>query len=109
MGAGGWILQQDVHDAFGGVAVPEWWNAAGLAFSHQDSLCGRDDFGWVGTDELVGPLRDGDGTLGVLPEGEAGDAEGGGFFLDAAGIGQDKGGFAEEAEEIEITDGRDQS
>ena len=108
MGAEGRILQQDVHNAFGGVAVPERWNAAGLAFSSEDRLSGGDDFGRVGANELVGPLRDGDGALGVLAESEAGDAEGGGFFLDAAGIGQDQRGFAKQAEEIEITDGRDQ-
>src|SRR5579859_74756 len=108
MGAEGWILQQDVHDALGGVAVPERWDAAGLAFSGENIMGGGNDFCGIGSNELVCALRDCDRALGVLAEGEAGDAEGGGFFLDTAGIGQDQRGFAEQAEEIEITDGRDQ-
>lgn len=47
-------------------------------------------------------MGDGDGTLRVEAEGEAGDAEDGGFFLNAAGVCEEEAGIVHEAEEIEI-------
>jgi hypothetical protein len=44
MGAEGWILEQDVHDARGGLAIPERWDAAGLAFTGENIVGGSDDF-----------------------------------------------------------------
>ena len=108
MGAEGWILEEDLDNTLGGVAVPKRRDAAGLAFSGEDGLgCGC-DFCRVGSDEEVCAFGNGDGALGVFAESETGDAEGGGFFLDAAGIGEDQRGFAEQAEKIEIAHGRDQ-
>jgi len=108
MRAEGWVFKQDFDDAFGGMAIPEGRDAAGLAFSGEDVLCGGENFGGVGADEDIGAFGDGDGAFGIFAKRQAGDAEGGGFFLDAAGIGEDEGGFAEKAEKIEIADGRDQ-
>ena len=67
-------------------------------------LSGSDDSCGIGANEQVCTLGDGDGALGVFAEGQAGHAESGGFFLDAARIGEDESGFAEEAEEIEIAE-----
>jgi len=100
MGAEGWILKQDVHDARGGVAIPERWDAARLAFTRDNIVGGGNDFCGIGSNELVCALRNRNGALGVLAEGEARDAESGGFFLNAAGIGQYEGGFAEQAKKI---------
>src|SRR5579859_3462587 len=57
MGAEGRILQQDVHDALGGVAVPEWWNAARLAFSGENIMGRGNDFCGIGSKEMVCILR----------------------------------------------------
>ena len=54
-------------------------------------------------------MRDGDGAFGVFAKSEAGDAQGSGFLLNAAGVGQDQCGFAEQAQKIEIADGRNQA
>ena len=42
----------------------------------------------VAADHRVGALLDGDRTFGVFAQREAGNAERGGFFLQAAGIGE---------------------
>ena len=78
------------------MAIPERGNAAGLAFPSKDGLSGGENLCGSGADEKVRAFGDGDGALGVFAEREAGDAERGGFFLDAAGVGQDQRGFAEE-------------
>jgi hypothetical protein len=108
MGTEGWILEQDVHDARSGVAIPERRDPARLAFTGENIVGGGNDFCGIGSNELVCTFRDRNGALGVLAEGKAGDAESGGFFLNAAGIGQYEGGFAEQAKKIEIADGRDE-
>jgi len=100
VGALGSILEEDLDNTLGGMAVPERGDAAGLAFSGEDGLgCGY-DFCRVGSDEKVCAFGNGDGTLGVFPQCKAGDAEGGGLFLNAAGIGEDQGGLAGQAEKI---------
>jgi len=104
----GRVLEENLHDALGGMAVPVWRNAARLALSGNDGLGGGDDFCWIRSDEEVRALRNRDRALGVFAKGEAGDAESGGFFLNTAGIRQDERGFAQEAEKIEIADRRDE-
>src|SRR5258708_27920427 len=54
------------------------------------------------SNKQVGTFRDGDGALGVLAQRQAGDAESGGFFLDAAGIGEDELGFRSEEHTSEL-------
>jgi hypothetical protein len=97
-------LEENLHDALGSMAVPEGRNTARLTLSGKNGLGGGDDFCWIRSDEEVRALRNRDRALGVFAKGEAGDAESGGFFLDAAGIGQYEGGFAEQAKKIEIAD-----
>jgi hypothetical protein len=48
-------------------------------------------------------LGDSDWTLGVLTQGQARNAKGRGFFLDAPGVGQGQSSLAEQAEKIEIS------
>jgi len=91
------------------VAVPKRRNAAGFAFSVEGVASSSDDLSRVSADKYVCAFADGDGPFGIFPESEAGDAEGGGFLLDAARIGEDESGFAEKAEKIEIADGRDEA
>jgi hypothetical protein len=79
------------------MAVPERWDATRLAFSSEDRLRGSHDFCWIGSDELVGAFGNRDGAFGVFAKSAAGDAEGGGFFLNATGVREDEGSFAEEA------------
>jgi len=104
----GRVLEENLHDALGSMAIPEGRNAARLALSGKNGLSGGDDFCWIRSDEEVRAFGNRDGALGVFAKGEAGDAESGGFFLNAAGIRQNERGFAEEAEKIEIADGRDE-
>src|SRR5260370_6084054 len=88
------------------MAIQKRRDAATISFSGEDILRRSDDLAGIATDKQIRTLRNRDGTLGVLPEGEAGHSERGGLLLNAAGIGQDQRGSAEEAEEIEIADGR---
>src|SRR5258708_35771333 len=88
------------------MAIPKRRDAATLSFSGEDILRRSDDLAGIATDKQIRTLRNRDGTLGVLPEGEAGHSERGGLLLDAAGIGQDQRGSGDEADEIEIADGR---
>jgi hypothetical protein len=87
------------------MAIPQGRDAASFALACQSITGGSDDFDRIGTNKQVGTFRDGDGALGVLAQGETGNAESGGFFLDAAGIGEDELGFAQETEKIEIPTG----
>jgi hypothetical protein len=91
------------------MAIPQGRDAASFALACQSITGGSDDFDRIGTNKQVGTFRDGDGALGVLAQGEAGNAESGGFFLDAAGIREDELGFAQETEKIEVADWRDVS
>ena len=62
----------DVHDARGGVAIPERWDAARLSFTCENIVGGSDDYCGISSNELVCALRNRNGALGVLAEGEAG-------------------------------------
>src|SRR5713226_3505198 len=105
----GYFLQQNIDNALGCMAVPERRYAANFAPACQGVTGGGHNLGGIGANEEVCALGDGDGALGVLPQGEAGDAESGGLFLDATGIGQDELCFAQETEKIEIADGRNEA
>src|SRR5258706_16201387 len=91
------------------MAVPEGWDAAGLAFAGQSVAGHGDDFGWIGANEQIGAFRNRDGAFSVLPQSEAGHAESGGLLLDAPGVGEDERRFAEKAKKIEIADRRDEA
>jgi hypothetical protein len=85
--------------------IPKRRDAASFAFASQSITGGSHDFDRISTNKQVSTFCDGDRAFGILAQGEAGDAEGGGFFLDAAGVGQDEFGFAQEAKKIEIANG----
>src|SRR5438876_1057886 len=90
------------------MTVPKRRNAAGFTLARQGITRGSDDLAWIRADQEVGTLGDGDGALGIFTQGEAGDAESRGFFLDAAGIGEHEAGFAQETEKIEVPNGRNE-
>ena len=98
------FAEQDFYYALGGVSIPIARDAAFFGFAGEDGPGSGKNFRGVLADELVGALGDGDGALGIFAHGEAGDAEGGGFFLDAAGIGEHQAGAAHETEKIEIAE-----
>ena len=50
------------------------------------------------------PARDRHRALGVVAQGEAGDAEVGGLLLDAAGVGEHRAGVGEQREEVEVAE-----
>jgi hypothetical protein len=96
------VTQENFYYPFGSMPIPEWRSPALLALSSEDLLRCRDDFGGICSYEFICALGDRDRALGVLPQGQARNAQGGGFFLDATGVGQSQCSFAEQAEKIEI-------
>ena len=62
----------------------------------------------IGSDEFDGAGFDGFGALGFLAKDEDGLAEGGSFFLDAAGIGDEQVGAAHEVDEGDVIEGWDE-
>ena len=61
-----------------------------------------DDAVVVGADEAHCACREGFGTLGGVAHHEHGLAQPGGFFLDAAAVGEDNGGLLHEADERQV-------
>jgi len=100
------VVEENIDDAACGLAIPERRDAAGFAIAGEIGFCRGDDFCRVSADEEIGALRNGDGALGIFAQGEARDAECGGFFLNAARVSEDQGGLTQETEKIEIADWR---
>ena len=84
------------------LAVPERGAAAAFAAVLEDVLCQADDVGGVGAGQGVAAFFNGDRALGVLAHGDAGHAQGGGFFLQAAAVGQHQGGVFPQVQERHI-------
>ena len=101
--------EKNLDDAFGGASIPERRDATRFAFTGKHCLRPGNDSVRMGADELVGALGNRDGALGVFAQGEARYAEGSGFFLDAARIGEDQSRTVQETQEVKITDGRHQA
>jgi hypothetical protein len=80
------------------MAIPQRRDAASLAPASQSITGSGNDFDRISTNKQVSTFSDRDGALGVLAQSEARDAASGGFFLDAALVGQDKLGLAQEIE-----------
>ena len=96
-------VRYDVGDPLRGVAVPEGRG------SGRSSLLGQSrwdlgDRGGVEAEQGVGAGGDRDRALGVVAQGEAGDAEVGRLLLDAAGVGEDGAGVGEQGEEVEVAE-----
>ena len=53
-----------------------------------------DDVSRIGAGNCVGAHLDRDWPFGIFAQGDAGNAQRGGFFLNAAGIGQDQASAA---------------
>ena len=66
------------------MTIPKRWNAACFAPARKGITGGGDNLAWIRTNKQIRALSDGDGTLRIFPQGKAGDAESGGFLLDAA-------------------------
>lgn len=86
--------------------IPRFRAAAAFAVSAQRLRDTGTNCLRVGADQGVGALGEGDRAFGVLAQGNAGYAERGGFFLHAAGVGEDDCRVAHHAEHLEIADGR---
>ena len=70
--------------------IPLFRDPPGPARPVQDGLGRRQDFFLVIADQDVGAFLAGDGAFGVMAQGDAEDAEDGGFFLQAAAVGEHK-------------------
>lgn len=70
-----------------------WAGLAGEGWVVEFGGEGGEDIG--GTDDAGDAGGDGLGSVGGIACDEAGDAEVGGFFLDATGVGEDEGGLGE--------------
>src|SRR5215204_87787 len=81
------LLGQARGDPLARAAVPELGNLAGAALAVQSGVRGRKHVLAPRTRDDVRPLLDGDGTLGRLPEGDAGNAEHGRLLLHPTRVG----------------------
>jgi len=72
------------------MAVPKWRDTASLPPSGENILRCGNDAGRIRSDEQIRSFGDRNGTLGICSKGETRDAEGGGLFLNAAGIRKDQ-------------------
>ena len=80
------VLDQ-VFELFISLNATDEFQFGNFALARQGITGGGDYLARISTNEQICALRDGDGALGVLAQGETGDAKRGGFFLDAARIG----------------------
>src|SRR5579863_6106005 len=71
------------------------------------SLDGITDFVGTGTDDCVCSASNRDGPFRVFPNGDAGNAKAGGFFLNPAGIRDHERCVLHQAEKIKIADRRE--
>ena len=90
------------HDPLGGLAVPQGRAAAVLALAGQHLGGFFEDARRIGAHQHVAAFVDGHRALGVFAQGEAGDAQGGGFFLQAAAVGHDQRGVLPQVEEFHV-------
>ncbi len=67
-----------------------------------------DDEVVVGTDEFDGAGVEGFGALGGVAHHEDRFSEAGGFFLDAAGVGEDEGALLHQVDEFQVLEGLDE-
>src|ERR1700731_1166539 len=91
------------------MTIPEWGHSSSLAVSSKNLFSSRHDFVGVCSYEYICALGDSNRGLGVFTQGQAGDAEDGGFFLNTPRVGQDQSSLAEQAEKIEIAQRSDEA
>lgn len=106
------ILFQGGEDAGAGEAVAvgvDGVGHAGVGFGVVDEGGDfADDAVVVGADEADGAGGEGFGAFGGVAHHEDGLAEAGGFFLNAAAVGEDDGGFFHEEDERQVFEGLDE-
>src|SRR5438309_2601346 len=83
-------------NALGGVAVPKLWYPPPAGIGCRQAV--RETVS-IRTDEAVGSLSDGNGSLRIASYRQAGYAESGGLFLDSAGVGDYYSRVRHESEE----------
>ena len=66
---GGGLVGEHLGDAFRRPAVPEVGGRRLVGLAGPAGAVGLQDGLWVGADELVGALGEGDGAFGVFPDG----------------------------------------
>lgn len=92
-------------DSLGGRAVPEGGFPMMRGRLPKGYGRGLNEVIAAAGDKLIRAVSDGNRSLGVGPGGQTGDSQVSGFFLDAAGVGEDEGGGVHQGEEIEIAQG----
>src|SRR5205814_10478908 len=81
-----------------------------LGYLRRPTACRGDEAGdldyalRVQTEQRVGAQLARDRSLGVVPQGEAGDAEERRLLLDSAGVSQRPGGAVEQAEKLDVAE-----
>ncbi len=96
---------QNLHNPLRRMPIPLFRDPPGPARPVQDGLGRRQDFFFVIADQDVGAFFAGDGAFGVMAQGDAEDAEDGGFFLQAAAVGKHQSGGHVEMEEFQVAEG----
>ena len=96
---------QNLHNPLRRMPIPLFRDQHGPARPVQDGLGRRQDFFLVIADQDVGAFFAGDGAFGVMAQGDAGYAEDGGFFLQAAAVGEHQSGGHVEMEEFQVAEG----
>ncbi len=100
--------RDDVRDPLGGVAVPERRRLGALGRRSASAAGMSGDRRRVEAEQRVGAGADRHRALGVVAQGEAGDAEVGRLLLDPAGVGEDGAGVGQQREEVEVAERLDQ-
>ena len=84
------------------LAIPELGDATALAGAGKNLGNPLANRLRIATDQGIGALLDGDRTLGVFADRQAGDAECGAFLLQPTGIGKDELGSGHQAEHFQV-------
>ena len=100
----GGALGDDIGEPLGGVPVPERWRLARLIATIGQGGGDRRYRGGVEAEQGVGAGADRHRPLGVVAQGEAGDAEEGRLLLDPPGVGEDGAGVGGQREEVEVAE-----
>jgi len=96
------VFGQDADDAFGGVAVPQRWALTHSPLPLQNFVSLGHDLLRIIVNQHVSPLRQRDGPLCRVSEGNARDIENGRLFLDTARVGENNLRMGHEVQEIKV-------
>jgi hypothetical protein len=98
----GRLASEQSGDSFARVTIPKRRNGSLLPLAGEDSREFGTQFVWIASHENVRSQGNRNWALGVLAEREARNAEVGGLFLNAAGVGDDDGCAGLHAKKLQI-------